>query len=138
GSSAGRRRRTGPAFTGCFPAIAIMALHPYEETAMHPKHATLGLACVMALAACGDRTPPPATDAPATPAPATTPASPDGNAPAPGASTAPVPMRAPQTQDGQPRQPRAGGQPPSPVLNCSTTIEGNHAVQCTAGPSPML
>ncbi len=100
---------------------------------MHPKHATLGLACVMALVACGDRTPPPATDAPATPAPATTPASPDGNAPAPGASTGPDPMPAPQPQDGQPGQPGAGGKPEATVQNCSTTIEGNDAMQFNVG-----
>lgn len=42
-------------------------------------------------------------------------------------------MPAPQPQDGQPGQPGAGGKPEATVQNCSTTIEGNDAMQFNVG-----
>lgn len=95
---------------------------------MSIKSASLAAACALALAACGDNAPPPATDAPATPAPATTPASPTGNMPAPGAATGPDP--APSPADGETTP---DGKPAATVENCGTTIEGNDAMQFNVG-----
>lgn len=95
---------------------------------MYIKSASLAAACALALAACGDRSPPPTPDAPATPAPATTPASPDGNAPAPGAATGPDPAPSPADGEATP-----DGKPAAVVENCSTTIEGNDAMQFNVG-----
>lgn len=92
---------------------------------MYAKSATLAIACAFALAACGDKTTP-APDTTATPAPATTPASPAGNAPAPGAATGPDPVPAAG-------QASANGKPEATVANCSTTIEGNDAMQFNVG-----
>ena len=94
---------------------------------MYAKSATLAIACAFALAACGDNTPP-ASDTTATPAPATTPASPAGNAPATGAATGPDPAPSPASG-----QASANGKPEATVENCSTTIEGNDAMQFNVG-----
>lgn len=82
---------------------------------MNVKITVLTAACALALAACGDKSPPPTPAAPATTAPATTApaetAPPAETPPAP-ASTAPAP---------------AGGA--AVVTDCATEIEGNDAMQ---------
>ena len=97
---------------------------------MNLKLTSLCISCALALSACADSPPPApetqplaATPAPAAePAPTTTPvATPDpvaGTAPATGADAAASPAAA-----------AAGGGKEAVVENCSTTIEGNDAIQ---------
>ncbi|KGM55805.1 hypothetical protein N800_11885 [Lysobacter daejeonensis GH1-9] len=80
---------------------------------MNVKLTLLTTACVLALTACGDKSPPPA------PEPAAAPAAP---APAP-ATEAPAPTPAPTAE----------GKPAATVANCATEIEGNDAMQYNVG-----
>lgn len=90
---------------------------------MNAKITALSMACALALAACGDDSPPPAQDtapvatAPATTAPATT---------APPAAPADFPVPTPGTSP-------ADEKPAAVVTDCSTTIEGNDAMQYNVG-----
>jgi len=100
---------------------------------MNMKITGLGLACALALAACGDQPAPPspAPDAPATtPAPVTEPAAPAAEMPAPAATPAPDASTPPAAGADTAA---AGGKPEAVVSNCSTTIEGNDAMQFDVG-----
>jgi len=100
---------------------------------MNMKTTGLGLACALALAACGDQSAPPsaAPDAPATtPAPVTEPAAPAAEMPAPAATPAPDASTPPAAGADTAA---AGGKPEAVVSNCSTTIEGNDAMQFDVG-----
>ncbi len=106
---------------------------------MNAKITTLGIACALALAACGGDGSPPAADREATPAaaPATEPVAPTPvGAPAPVSPATP----APDAAGADPATPAAGaasdagsGKPAAEVSNCSTTIEGNDAMQFDVG-----
>lgn len=85
---------------------------------MNVKLTLLTAACVLALTACGDKSPPPA------PAPAAEPAAPVEPAPAPAAET-PEPAAAPA--------PAPDAKPAATVANCATEIEGNDAIQYNVG-----
>ncbi|MGY1409831.1 MULTISPECIES: azurin [unclassified Luteimonas] len=100
---------------------------------MNMKITGLSLACALALAACGDKSAPPssAPDAPATtPAPVTEPAAPAAEMPAPVATPAPDASTAPAADAGTAP---ADGKAEAVVSNCSTTIEGNDAMQFNVG-----
>lgn len=100
---------------------------------MNMKITGLSLACALALAACGDKSPPPAStpDAPASaPAPVTEPAAPAAQTPAPATTPAPDASTAPAADAGAAP---ADGKPEAVVSNCSTTIEGNDAMQFNVG-----
>lgn len=106
---------------------------------MNAKITTLGIACALALAACGDRSPPAAdqhappaaepAQAPASAAPpaatsdATTPATPATGATGPDSA---VPPADATTATGD-------AKPAAVVSNCSTTIEGDDAMQFDVG-----
>lgn len=81
----------------------------------NPRILLLAGACVLALSACGDKSPPPAEPA-ATPPAATDPAPAESPAPMP---EAPAPAPAPA----------ADGKPAAVVADCATQIEGNDAMQ---------
>ena len=83
------------------------------------KITALAMTCAMALAACGNDSPPPA---PAATPPAAAPAAP-APADAPPA-TAPAPVA---------QAPAGDGKPAAVVSNCATTIEGNDAMQFNVG-----
>ncbi|KIQ97015.1 azurin [Lysobacter sp. A03] len=83
---------------------------------MNVKITVLTAACALALAACGDKSPPPAPAAPATTAPATT--APAETAPAETTPAASTTASAPVG---------AGGA--AVVNDCATEIEGNDAMQ---------
>ena len=83
------------------------------------KITALAMTCAMALAACGNDSPPPA---PAATPPAAAPAAP-APAEAPPA-TAPAPVA---------QAPAGDGKPAAVVSNCATTIEGNDAMQFNVG-----
>ena len=114
---------------------------------MNLKITGLSLACALALAACGDSSPPPAStpDAPATtPAPVADPAPPAGQMPAPATTPAPDAGTAPAADAAAPvadaAAPAAGaaaapanGKAEAVVSNCATTIEGNDAMQFNVG-----
>lgn len=85
---------------------------------MNVKLTLLTAACVLALTACGDKSPPPA------PEPAVEPAAPAEPAPAP-AAEAPAPTPAPA--------PATDGKPAATVANCATEIESNDAMQYNVG-----
>lgn len=85
---------------------------------MNVKLTLLTAACVLALTACGDKSPPPA------PEPAAEPAAPVEPAPAPAAET-PEPAAAPA--------PATDAKPAATVANCATEIEGNDAIQYNVG-----
>lgn len=107
---------------------------------MNVKITSLSIACALALAACGgDNTPPaqdtgtpaatPATDAQpvdTATAPAATPMQPAGQSTPP--QTTPDATAAPATDTAA-----ADGKPEAVVNNCSTTIEGNDAMQFDVG-----
>ena len=100
---------------------------------MNLKITGLSLACALALAACGDKSPPPASapDAPASaPAPVTEPAAPAAQTPAPATAPAPDASTPPAADAGAAP---ADGKPEAVVSNCSTTIEGNDAMQFDVG-----
>lgn len=86
---------------------------------MNVKITLLTAACALALAACGDKSPPAAPAAPATTAPATT--TPSATAPA---ETAPAETTPASTT---PTAAPAGGA--AVVTDCATEIEGNDAMQ---------
>jgi len=104
---------------------------------MHVKTASLAIACALVLAACGDKSPPaePASaPAPAPDAPATTP--PPVTEPAAPAAQTPAPAMAPDA--GAPAAVDTGtapadGRMEAVVSNCSTSIEGNDAMQFSVG-----
>ena len=81
----------------------------------NPRILLLAGACVLALSACGDKSPPPAEPT------ATIPAATD---PAPAESPAPMP-EAPAPAPA----PAADGKPAAVVADCATQIEGNDAMQ---------
>lgn len=86
---------------------------------MNVKMTVLSMTCAMGLAACGTESPPPAQDAtPPAAAPTTSapPAAPATQAPAPVAGTTP-----------------ATDKPAAVVSDCSTTIEGDDAMQYNVG-----
>ena len=85
---------------------------------MNVKLTLLTAACVLALTACGDKSPPPA------PEPVAEPAAPAEPAPAPAAET-PAPAAAPA--------PATDAKPAATVANCATEIEGNDAMQYNVG-----
>lgn len=85
---------------------------------MNTRTALITTACVLALSACGGKSPPPAAET--APAPATTPA--PAPADAPPATTA-TPTPAPATES----------KPAAVISNCGTTIEGNDAMQYNVG-----
>ncbi|TYT27449.1 azurin [Luteimonas viscosa] len=87
------------------------------------KTTTLGIACALALAACGENSPPPA---PEPPPPASTPAP---TAPAPVEPAAPAAEAPAATADTVP----GDAKPAAEVSDCSTTIEGNDAMQFNVG-----
>ena len=85
--------------------------------AMNLRLTALSITCALALAACGDTSPPPVQDTMPAAAPVVTePAAPAAEAPAPVAATG--------TTDGKPA---------AVVSDCSTTIEGNDAMQFNVG-----
>lgn len=84
---------------------------------MNLKLTALSMTCALVLAACGNDSAPPAQDT-TTPA-----AAPAATAPAP-AVEAPAPVAA---------TPAADGKPAAVVSDCSTTIEGNDAMQFNVG-----
>lgn len=122
----------------------------------------MAAACALSLAACGDRTPPPATD---TAAPAATPTEPAPTEPAPiepvpsepapsepapteaapaePAAAAPAPAAPANTTTAQatgttpaamtPAEKVAAAKPTAVVNNCATEIEGNDAIQYNVG-----
>ena len=111
---------------------------------MNAKITTLAITCALALAACGGDRSPPATERDATPAaaPATDPPATDPVAPTPVGAPAPVSPAtpAPDAAGADPATPAAGaatdagsGKPAAEVSNCSTTIEGNDAIQFNVG-----
>jgi azurin len=83
------------------------------------KTTLIAAACLLGLAACGDRAPPPAPEPAATPAPTPPPAA--EPAPAPADTTTPAPATAPT--------PAAGEKPAATVTDCTTEIEANDAMQ---------
>lgn len=83
---------------------------------MNLKITALSMTCALALAACGNETPPPAQDA-------TPPAA------APAATTAPAPATPAPVAQPSP----AGEKPAAVVADCATTIEGNDAMQFNVG-----
>lgn len=85
---------------------------------MNVKLTLLTAACVLALTACGDKSPPPA------PEPAAEPAAPAEPAPAPAAET-PAPAAAPA--------PATDAKPAATVANCATEIESSDAMQYNVG-----
>lgn len=94
----------------------------------------IAAACALSLAACGDRTPPPATDTAATP---TTPTEPAPAAPAPTEPAAPA-GTPPAADTTTPATPAPAATPPTDkpaavVNNCATEIEGNDAIQYNVG-----
>lgn len=104
---------------------------------MRIRNATLTAACLLALAACGGESPPPAGDSAA---PAATPAEPDSGAapaaPTPDSATAgPATPDAPGAAAEQPASPAPGGsdKPAAVVTDCSTTIEGTDGMQYSVG-----
>lgn len=94
---------------------------------MSIKSATLTAACLLALAACGGESPPPAED---TAAPAATPTGPDAaEAPAASAPAPAAPAAEPPTGPAS-----AGGDKPAAVVtDCATTIEGTDGMQFSVG-----
>lgn len=85
---------------------------------MNFKLTLLSAACVLSLAACGDKSPPPA------PAPAAEPA----------ATTEPAPAPAPAAESPAPAPaPAADGKPAATVTGCATEIESNDAMQYNVG-----
>lgn len=95
---------------------------------MNIKITLLAAACVLSLTACGDRTPPPATETAApTPTPADAPAEPVPAAtPAPATETSAPAVSAPAATP-------AADKPAAVVSNCATEIEGNDAIQYNVG-----
>ena len=85
---------------------------------MNTRTALITTACVLALSACGGKSPPPAVET--APAPATTPE--PAPAEAPPATTA-TPTPSPATES----------KPAAVISNCGTTIEGNDAMQYNVG-----
>lgn len=88
---------------------------------MNTRTALLTTACVLALSACGGKPPPAEETAPA-PATATEPAP---------AETPPTPAAAPV--EAPPASAPAESKPAAVVADCSTTIEGNDAMQYNVG-----
>src|SRR5690606_5286875 len=104
----------------------MMSWSSNRRTPMNLKITGLSLACGLALAACGDKSPPPASapDAPAsTQAPATGSAAPAAQTPAPDTTPATTPApdaSTPPAADAGAAP--ADGKPEAVVSNCSTTI----------------
>ena len=87
---------------------------------MNTKMTVLALACVLALSACSDNSPPPAAPAAAPAATTTAPM----EAPAPAASTPAAASAASAAA-----MPAANSKPTAVVNDCATEIEGNDAMQ---------
>lgn len=85
------------------------------------QYLTLTAACMLGLAACGDRSPPPASETAATPA---------ATAPEPAPAEAPPPATAPPATA---PTPAPTDKPAAVVANCATEIEGDDAMQYNVG-----
>jgi azurin len=85
---------------------------------MNTRTALITIACVLALSACGGKSPPPAAET--TPAPVTTPEPVPAETP-PATTEAPTPASATESK------------PAAVITHCSTTIEGNDAMQYDVG-----
>ncbi|TWI12025.1 azurin [Aerolutibacter ruishenii] len=89
---------------------------------MNVKLTLLATACVLALSACGEKSPPPAAEPAAEPAAA--------------AEPAPAPEPAPATEapaEPAATAPGADAKPAATVANCATEIESNDAMQYNVG-----
>jgi azurin len=95
---------------------------PQECQRMNTRTALLTAACALVLSACGGKSPPPATETAPTPAPEPAPAETPS---APAAAPAETPSASAPTP--------AESKPAAVVADCSTTIEGNDAMQYNVG-----